>query len=476
VTESDGVPALLADLAASGISLRLEGEALRFTAPAGAMTAELRARLQAAKPALIAHLRHAATRQPASLTQRRFWRLQQLDPDWPFYNVAFLFRLTGPLDPARLQRAADAVVARHDSLRTTLHDEDGRLMQHIAQEGGADLVVRDMVGADEAAIRTTLQTELLRRYNLAHDRILRLMLVRIAAETWMLQICLHNVVFDMASLLVILDELSHHYADPATPLPAPVQYDAFVAWQTARAATGMDQRRDYWRRFLAEGEPKPWSWPAITSPGGSGFRAVPTWTRLSPARHLRLQEFCRAHGVTPAIAVLTAYFQAVSRFTGCQDLVIGTTWSDRDDQRFAGMIGASIGVPAIRVDQSDAPPIATLLRRVREAVAGAVTHQDLPIEEVIPRDSSGPLFRMVFTNFPSTPHGRLRLPGLRVAWEEEELNPISRPQLYLVMWETPLPGGMGLTCHMMHREDVWDAELAGQMMQHFEAALAGLVP
>ena len=71
---------------------------------------------------------------------------------------------------------------------------------------------------------------------------------------------------------------------------------------------------------------------------------------------------------------------------------------------------------------------------------------------------------------------RLRLPGLRVAWEEEELNPISRPQLYLVMWETPLPGGMGLTCHMMHREDVWDAELAGQMMQHFEAALAGLVP
>ncbi len=178
--------------------------------------------------------------------------------------------------------------------------------------------------------------------------------------------------------------------------------------------------------------------------------------------------------MTVYIAMLTAYLLATRQFTGCDDITIGTTYSDRDDHRFASMIGASIVVPALRVDMSDNPGMPELLLRVREVVAAALTHQDLPVEEVLPRDSKGPLFRMVCTAFPETPHGKLRLPGVKSTWVEDWLNPISRPQLYLVIWEAPGPSGTSLTCHMMHRQDVWDHDMALEMMRTFETIVQSM--
>jgi hypothetical protein len=477
---ADEIDPLLAELAGCGIQLRLEGDALRYTAPPGALTPEFRARLQAAKPAVIERLRHAdTTLLPASLTQRRFWDLQRLDPEWSFYNVPFLFRLRGPLDAAVLRRALDAIVNRHESLRTTLHERDGKLMQVIAKDGATDWLEADMRGAPEAKAFGFLRQELLRPYDFTRDQILRGVLVRVSDDEYLFQICLHNVVFDLSSLIVILKEISDHYAAFASGrqsgLPTPVQYVEYVRWQAARVSSGMEKRRNYWENWLSKGEPPPWSWPTRKEPPArAGFESLPTWTRLVPAENARLQAFCRVRGVTPYIAILTAYLLAVRQYTGCDDITIGTTYSDRDDQRFASMIGASIVVPALRVDMSDNPGMAELLLRVREVVASALLHQDLPIEEVVPRDAKGPLFRMVCTAFPDTPHGKLRLPGIQATWVEEWLNPISRPQLYLVIWETPGPAGMSLTCHMMHRQDVWDADMAQAMIRVFETIVRSM--
>lgn len=479
--QPDDIDGLLADMAGFGIQLRLEGDALRYTAAPGALTPDLRARLQAAKPAVIARLRQVdTTLLPASLTQRRFWELQRLDPEWSFYNVPFLFQLRGALDPALLRRSLDTIVARHESLRTTLHERDGKLLQVIAGAGEADWQEADMRSASDDEARAFLRQEVLRRYDFTRDQILRAVLVRIADDTYLFQICLHNVVFDLASMMVILGEISEHYsafaAGRPSSLPPPVQYAEYVRWQAARVVSGMDSRRTYWETWLTKGEPPPWSWPARAEPPRSaGFESLPTWTRLAPDQNARLQAFCRTRGVTVYIAMLTAYLLAVRQYTGCPDITIGTTYSDRDDQRFASMIGASIVVPALRVDMSDNPDIAALLLRVREVVAAALLHQDLPIEEVVPRDSKGPLFRMVCTAFPDTPHGKLRLPGVQASWVEDWLNPISRPQLYLVIWETPGPAGMSLTCHMMHRQDVWDADMAQAMIGTFETIVRSMV-
>ena len=478
---ADPIAALLAELAGLGIQLRLDGEALRYTAAPGALTPDLRARLQANKPEVIERLRRTdTTLLPASLTQRRFWDLQRLDPEWSFYNVPFLFQLNGRLDSILLRRALDTIVNRHESLRTTLHEADGKLMQVIASSGAADWLEADMRGMPEDQARRLLRRELLKPYDFSKDQILRAVLVRMADDSYLFQICLHNVVFDLSSLLVILEELSAHYtaflADRETSLPIPVQYAEYVRWQAARVSSGMEKRRTYWESWLSKGEPPPWAWPVRKEPPArSGFESLPTWTRLSPEQNARLQGFCRTRGVTVYIAMLTAYVLAVRRYTGCPDITIGTTYSDRDDHRFASMIGASIVVPALRVDMTDDPDISTLLLRVREVVAMALTNQDLPIEEVIPRDSKGPLFRMVCTAFPDTPHGKLRLPGLQAKWVEDWLNPISRPQLYLVIWETPGPGGMSLTCHMMHRQDVWDPQMADEMIRVFETIVRSMI-
>jgi len=464
---------LLQELDTRGIQLRLEGEALRFTAPTGALTPELRARLQAVKPALIEHLRHADL--PASLPQRRFWSLQQLDPDWAFYNVPFLFQLRGRLDAALLHQALRDVVARHESLRTTLHQRDGQLVQVIGEQGSVDWLESDLRDAETGAAEAVLRREMLRAYDFANDPALRATLLRIESEAWLFQLCLHNVVFDMASMLAILAELSELYASLIEQRPAllatPVQYSDYTRWQAARIAPAMPRRRAYWQDWFARGEQQAWTWPARETPATPGFNTLPSWVRLSAEDYARLQSFSRAQGVTVTIAVLTAYLLGLRRFVGCDDLTIGTTYSDRDDNRFEGMIGASIVVPALRVDMTDGPALPVLLQRVRDVLAGALAHQDLPLDEVLPERPKGPLFRMVCTAFADTPHGKLRLPGTRAAWQETWWNPISRPALYLVLWETPGAAGPGLTCHMMHRQDVWDGAMVEKMNALFHQSL-----
>lgn len=470
----DEIAALLDDMHERGIHLRLENDALKYTAPPGALTPDIRARLQAAKPQLIERLRQGgAAPLPASLTQRRFHALQQLDPDWSFYNVPFLFRLTGPLDPDRLRGALDAIVARHDSLRTTLHERDSKLVQIVAASGETDWTYADMRGAPPNEADALLRHDMMRRFDCARDPMLRATLVRVGDNAHLFQICLHNVTFDMASLLAILDELSAHYADQI--LPPPVQYAEYTRWQAARIPTGMDRRLAYWTDWLAKKPQPAWSWPEPASQQThASFDSLPTWARLPPEQNARLQAFCRSCGVTPYVAVLTAYLRATRDLTGCADLTIGTTYSDRDDHRFASMIGASVMVPALRVDMTDDPDVPALLRRVRDVVAAALANQDLLAGDVVPNAPKGPLFKLVCTAFPETPHGRLRLPGIRAAWVEERFNPISRPTLYLVVWETPTPTGNALTCHMMHRQDVWDARTADRMMRTFEVMLGGM--
>lgn len=468
---------LLRELEGLGIQLRLDGEALRFTAPSGALTAELRARLQACKPALIAHLRSAPL--PASLPQRRFWALQQLDPDWAFYNVPFLFQLRGRLDAAALHRALDAVVARHDSLRTTLHQRDGILVQVIAEQGGVEWREADLLGAPDGEAECLLRQDMLRAYDFAADPALRATLLRTEAEAFLFQLCLHNVVFDMASMLAILAELSELYASIVEGRPAllatPVQYAEYTRWQAARIAPGMARRMAYWQDWFARGEQTAWTWPARDTQAMPGFDTLPSWARLSAEEHAKLQSVSRAQGVTVTIAVLAAYLLGLRDFLGCDDLTIGTTYSDRDDNRFEGMVGASIVVPALRVDMRDQPTLPTLLHRVRDVLAAALANQDLPLDEVLPDRPKGPLFRMVCTAFADTPHGKLRLPGIRAAWREEWWNPISRPALYLVLWETPGPAGPGLTCHMMHRQDVWDAAMVERMNTLFQQRLHDMI-
>lgn len=478
--------ALLADLEQRGIKLRVEGDRLRYSAPHGALTPPLMAQLKERKAELLSFLRHTL---PTSFAQRRFWTLQQLNPTSSFYNVPFVFRLSGPLDVAVLRRSFDMIVNRHEVLRTTLEQVDGQLMQLVAPTGAMNLAVVDFQDcpADQqaATVQQRLHSEMEHPFELARESGLRALLIQTGAEEFILQLCFHNTLFDQSSLLVLLKELSAQYAaivaGVPSALPLPTQYAEYVDWQEALEKQGMDDRQEYWREWFSRGEPPKWCWnPSKPPPETPGFHTHVPWLRCSQELTQQLKALSQRNGCTVYLTLLTAYAILLRRYTNCQDITIGTTYSNRNHWKFTSLIGATIDVPALRFTISDEMELSALLRQAKAVVASALTHQDVPFERVspnlnLPRNGSGPLFRVVFSFFPETPHGQLQLPGVTATFLEEVINELSRPDLYLVFFENPTASEGALTGYWMHKQDVFDADVAETMNRQLGALLAEMV-
>lgn len=486
---------MLAALEKRDIKLWVEGERLRYTAPQGALTPLLRTQLQAHKVALMTLLRKgqsaddatSAVRMfPPSFTQRRFWTLQQLNPTDAFYNVPFGFRLCGPLDVTILRQSFNAIVRRHEVLRTTLQELNGKLMQVVAPTGEINLRITDLHDCPPAAqadtINRLLQAEMQRPFDLASEAGLRALLLQVDSQESFLLLCFHNTLYDQNSLMVLLKELSLHYTalstGASTSLPPPTQYVEYVRWQESLLETSMEERLHYWREWFARGEPPALAWtPHRPPPETPTFHTHVPWQRYSPELTQQLKALGQRHGATLYMMLLTAYAMILRRYTGCADLTIGTTYSNRPHWQFASLIGATIDVPALRIDMTDNPDLATLLARVRAVITTALTYQDVPWERIAPslQLASTPLFRVVFTFFAETPHGQLQLPGITVTFLEALINELSRPALYLVLWENQTVAGDALTGYWLHKQDVFAAETAEQMNEDFRALLTALV-
>jgi hypothetical protein len=471
---------LLEDLARQGVKLWVEGPRLRYSSSRGPLSAELLAKLRENKTELLARLQGAVDRTfPPSFAQRRFYALQKMNPADAFYNVPFVFRLSGDLDVAILRASFNEIVKRHEVLRTTLEERGGELVQVVAPEGEINLTVEDLT----VPLHDSLRTETRRPFDLARQPGLRVLLMRHAPAEYYLQLTLHNTLFDQSSLMVLLKELSEHYAallnGQSASLPPPAQYADYARWQESFIASNMEGRLKYWREWHSRGEPPSWQWgPSKSTPRTPGFGAYAVWQRYSPELTSKLKALARSSGGTIYLTLLTVYAIILSRYTGCDDVTLGTTYSNRHPSRFASLIGATIDVPALRVDMTDNPTVLGLLARTRVVVAEALTWQDVPFEYIAPRlerKAAGPLFRMVFSFFGEVPHGRLRLFGVDVEFLEEFINDISRPDLYLVFWENQTGAGEALTGYWMHKQDVFELETAEKMNREFQTLISAIV-
>jgi non-ribosomal peptide synthetase component F len=283
--------------------------------------------------------------------------------------------------------------------------------------------------------------------------------------------------------MILLKELSEHYAallkGQSVALPPPPQYAEYVRWQESLIASGAEERLKYWREWFSRGEPPSWQWALSKStPATPGFGTHVVWQRYSPELTSQLKSLARSSGGTIFLTLLTVYALVLTRYTVCDDLTLGTTYSNRHQSRFASLIGTTIDVPALRVDMTDNPTVLTLLARTRMVVAEALTWQDVPFENVAPRlerKASGPLFRMVFSFFGEVPHGKLRLPGVDVEFLEEMINGVSRPDLYLVFWENQSSSGETLTGYWMHKRAVFELETAEKMNREFQTLIAAII-
>ncbi len=419
---------------------------------------------------------------PASFAQQWLWFLGQSEPDSATYNVPVTIGLRGLLDVSALERSLNAIVQRHEALRTTFHMMDGQPVQVIAPTLTVSLPVvdlRDYHEAERDAQALRLVTDVGHKpFNLARGPLVGATLLRLNEEEHVLLLTIHRIVFDGWSLGVLLRELTTLYEAFSTgqlsPLPElPIQYADFAVWQREMLqGERLAECLAYWKQQLAgmpEGLDLPTDRPHLPVPTsrGSTYRlTLPKW--LSDA----LKELSRREGVSLYMTLVAAFQTLLYRYTGQDDLVIGTVAAGRTQVETEGLIGFFVNILALRTDLSGNPTFGELLGRVREVLLEAQAHQDLPFESLVkelhPTRLLGqnPLFQ-VMLSFESP------LPTLPPAWTLAQLEVetgTTKFDLSLELDDRP----EGLISCFEYSTDLFDEATIARMAGHWQTLLEGV--
>ncbi|MEV7287859.1 amino acid adenylation domain-containing protein [Streptomyces sp. NPDC093252] len=337
---------------------------------------------------------------PLSHGQEQMWFLDRLEPGSGEYLVPLVLRLRGPLDVAALERAWQGVLDRHEILRTRYALRGDTPVQLIDPPRPHPL--EHAAAGDDDAVRELVEAELGRAFDLARDRPVRGLLIRLGAEEHVLAVVFHHIACDAWSTQVFGRELSALYGG-AAPAPLTVQYADFAAWQRERAGGAVIERHlGYWTGRLAGLAPLdlPADRPRPAVRDGAGD-AVPF--TVPPALADRLRALATDRDCTPFMLFLAAFQTLLSRWTGRDDLAVGTVVSGRGRPELQQVIGYGINSLVMRGDLSGDPAFTELLARTRATVLDAYDHQDVPFARIVEalapeRDlSRTPLFQVAFT-------------------------------------------------------------------------------
>lgn len=353
-----------------------------------------------------------------SYDQQRLWLEDQLRASVA-YNVHGCQRLLGDLDVGALERSIRAIIARHETLRTTFPVVDGATVQAVADPDDTwCLATEDLSGVDgdrESAARELTSAQAATVFDLANGPLFHCLLIRLGEGEHMLSITIHHIVSDAWSIRLFLRELSLLYeaggdADTAGLAPLPVQYRDYASWQRQWLTTeNLEAQIGYWRQHL-EGAP-----PALHLPTArrrtpaQGTVGSRVWAELSAEEAAALHERCRASGVTPYMLLLTALATVLRRWSGQDDLVVGVPVTTRHDVGTTELIGFFVNTLPLRVDLSGDPTFDALLGRVRKvALEGYAHNEDAPFDVLVselqvPRDPARtPLFQVILNMVEST--------------------------------------------------------------------------
>ena len=332
---------------------------------------------------------------PLSWEQQRLWFLDQFDPAASrAYHIDFGLRLEGTLDARALRASLDAIVGRHEALRTRFVRADGEAIQVIGPaDAGCELAQIDL--GDVPAVRQdqvledALAEAVARPFELARGPLMRACLVRLAPAVHVLVVSQHHTVSDGWSIGVLVRELIALYeafeAQRPDPLPAlTLQYADYAAWQR-RWLQGerLAQATQFWRTELA-GAPALLELPTdFPRPPRQSFAGARVPVAIPAALARGVHELALAHDCTPFMVLVAAWGLLLARLSGQDDVVIGTPVANRQLPAFEPLIGFFVNTLALRVRLHDAPDVATLLARVRETTLGAQAHAALPFDRVV---------------------------------------------------------------------------------------------
>ncbi len=423
-----------------------------------------------------------ADRGPLSYSQERLWFLDRLEPDSPLYNIPTALRLTGQLDAAALERSLAEIVRRHGALRTTFDEVAGEPVQVVSPAADFRLPQLDLRGlpreAREVEAARLAREESRRPFDLRHGPLVRARLLRLDAEDWALVLNLHHIVSDGWSMGVLVEESTALYAafaaGAASPLPElPLQYLDFAFWQR-RWLRGevLDSLLAWWWEALA-GAPT-----LLELPADRPRPAVQSWAGASEPVALPVElaaalgSLAHDEGATLFMALLAGFQALLHRYTGQDDLLVGTPVANRNHGEVEGLIGFFVNTLVLRGRPAGTLPFRDLLHQARSASLDAFAHQDVPFEKVV--DVVGvertlahsPLFQalLVLQNTPAKP---VELPGVTFAPLDFQAG-VARFDLALGVWEAE---GAGIVGHLEYAAALFDASTVRRLLGHLQVLL-----
>jgi Condensation domain/TubC N-terminal docking domain len=394
---------LLAYLHDCDIQLWIEGDRLRFKAPKGVLTPALHTQLAEHKEAILVLLRAARSavdRAPAitvaprdcellpSYSQERMWLLDQLDHELAIFNIANAVHFAGRLELSILQQCLRMIVRRHEVLRTTFPTRQGRPVLRIAPAVPLALPVLDLStlpdAARESVSRQVAAQVVEQPFDLANERLLRIVLLRLGSSEHVLLLATHHIVFDGWSSGLFQWELGLFYIALLTGQPSPfpdppIQYTDYAVWQRrVLDDAGLEAEFAYWRRRLVDAPPL--------------FGARPP-RQAAPAARLpfdlpqqvvdALGALSRRTGASIFIVLLTAFKLVLSRFINQSDIVVGASITNRARTETERLIGFFANTVMLRTELSGASTFDEALRRVEESYLESYEHHTLPIERLL---------------------------------------------------------------------------------------------
>ena len=491
---------LVIDLTEQGVKLWVEGEQLRANAPKGVLTLETRNLLAKNKAELILllHEKNPAPdtdlplikterpqNLPLSFAQERLWLLNQLEPDSPFYNEQTALKLHGKLNIVALEQSLNKIIDRHEALRTNFRTFNEQPVQVIADSLTLSMPVVDLTELPESereiACQQLATTEAAQLFDLASSPLIRACVVKLKELEYAFVLTVHHILVDGWSTGVLMRELATIYSalynnlSPELP-ELPIQYADFAIWQRQWLQKEVLQTQlDYWKQLLKNAPtllelPTDRPRPAIQT-----YRGAVQYIELSNELSQAIANFSRQEGATLFMTLFCAYVTLLYRYTGSDDIVVGTPIANRDRLELEGLIGFFVNTLVLRTDLSGNPSFQQLLSRVRQVTLLSYAHPDLPFEELVKelqpqRDlSHTPLFQVMFV-LQNAPISEVELAGLTISPLPTQ-SAVAKFDLTLSLQST----ATGLVGMWEYKADLFDAATIERISGHFQTLLEGIV-
>jgi amino acid adenylation domain-containing protein len=422
-----------------------------------------------------------------SFAQQRLWLIDQIAPGGTQYNMPLALQLTGKLDVEALKKALDAIVARHEVLRTVYAvSESGEPCQRIRELASipfSTVDLRDIPNESRARrARELAEAEANKPFDLRQDAMLRLAVLVLGSEEHVLLFTMHHIASDGWSQNVLVNEFVTLYRafkdgqSLALPSP-PVQYADFAQWQRGWLQGGVLNRQlYYWLRQLAalpQVHRLPTDFPRQAV---QRFAGAMHDQQFDQSLSERLHALSAAQGTTLFMTLQTAFAMLLARYSGETDIVMGTAIANRTQPELASSIGFFVNTLVLRSDLSGDPSFATLLQRNKLMALAAFEHQHIPFEMLVEKlqpersFSHSPLFQIMFTLQSGQDQSTLELPGLSIQMLDAEQH-TAKFDLTLALHDGP----DGLRANWEYCTELFAAQTIAHMADAFAQLLAALV-